>query len=73
MQYCMRYLIQCHWSKGWLGGSYLYCVLDLYTQRTRAWQGNWQPTYLIFQRRFVQDTPVWHITKKAGNQIPSPG
>ena len=68
----MIYDIICHvvGNRAGLGGSYLYCVLDRYTRRTRTWQWNWQLTDCFIESRFIQNTPVWHITKKAGNRIP---
>jgi hypothetical protein len=46
------------------------CVLDRYTQWSRAWQWNWQLTYGVLESRLIQNTPVWHISEKTDKRIP---
>ncbi len=52
------------------GQGFLYCVLERYTRWSRAWQWNWQLTYGILESSLIQNTPVWHISKKADKRIP---
>ena len=55
-------------SSRWRGRPLLVTGCQLAAGSCRQW--NWQLTDCFIESFFIQNTPVWHITKKAGNRIP---